>query len=84
MPISQVNNQIEIGMTKDQFLAIAKKRANKDAMTETYYVYRIDEYGFDASGTVDSMFYYFRSSDDTLFEVNAGTTASDINVNINN
>lgn len=85
MPISQVNNQIEIGMTKDQFLAIAKKRAKKDAMTQTYYVYRVDEYMVDASGAVDSMFYYFRNEDDILFEVNAGVRPSEnINVNINN
>ena len=70
-------------MTKTEFLAIALERAKKDAMTETYYVYRIDQYNLDGY-IIDSMFYYFRSSDDTLFEVNAGTKASDVNVNINN
>ena len=40
---------------------------------------------YDLNGyKVDSMFYYFRNSDDKLFEVNAGTKASDVNVNINN
>ena len=83
MPISQVNNQIEIGMTKDAFLKIAKNRAEKDAMYSDYYVYRVNQY--DLNGyKVDSMFYYFRTSDDKLFEVNAGTKASDVNVNINN
>ena len=70
--ISLVNDKVEIGMTKDEFLAIGGVRAKKDAMTETYYVYRIDQY--DLNGIkIDSMFYYFRNSDDKLFEVNAGT-----------
>ena len=52
-------------------------------MTETYYVYRIDQYNLDGN-VIDSMFYYFRNSDDKLFEVNAGTKATDVNLNINN
>ena len=51
-------------------------------MNETYYVYRVNAYNMD--GVKDSMFYYFRYSDDKLFEVNAGTIASEINVNIKN
>ena len=70
-------------MTKTEFLAVALERAKKDAMTETYYVYRIDQYNLDGY-IIDSMFYYFRNSDDKLFEVNAGTNSSDINVNIKN
>lgn len=70
--ISDVNNRIEIGMTKTQFLEIAGKRANKDKMTDNYYVYRINEYEYPKI-LVDVMFYYFRNSDDILFEVNAGT-----------
>jgi len=80
--ISTLNDKVDIGMTKTEFLAIALNRAKKDAMTETYYVYRVDQYNLDGV-RVDSMFYYFRYSDDKLFEVNAGTRASDINVNIN-
>ena len=83
MNVSQVTEQVKIGMTKDEFLKIAKNRAEKDAMSSDYYVYRVNQY--DLNGyKIDSMFYYFRSSDDTLFEVNAGTKASDVNVNINN
>ena len=83
MNVSQVTEQVEIGMTKDAFLKIAKNRAEKDAMYSDYYVYRVNQY--DLNGyKVDSMFYYFRNSDDKLFEVNAGTKASDVNVNINN
>ena len=70
-------------MTKTEFLAVALERAKKDAMTETYYVYRIDQYNLDGY-IIDSMFYYFRNSDDKLFEVNAGTKATDVNLNINN
>ena len=70
--ISVINEKIDIGMTKTEFLNVAQSRAKKDAMTETYYVYRIDQY--DLNGyKIDSMFYYFRNSDDKLFEVNAGT-----------
>ena len=83
VPISAVNNKVEIGMTKTEFLAVALERAKKDAMTETYYVYRIDQYNLDGN-VIDSMFYYFRNSDDKLFEVNAGTKATDVNLNINN
>ena len=83
VPISAVNNKVEIGMTKTEFLAVALERAKKDAMTETYYVYRIDQYNLDGY-IIDSMFYYFRNSDDKLFEVNAGTKATDVNLNINN
>jgi len=81
-PLSTLNDKVEIGMTKTEFLEIAQGRAKKDAMNETYYVYRVNSNQMD--GSVDSMFYYFRYSDDKLFEVNAGTRASDINVNINN
>ena len=81
--ISTLNDKVDIGMTKTEFLAIADGRAEKDAMTETYYVYRVSEYNIDGV-RVDSMFYYFRYSDDKLFEVNAGTNSSDINVNIKN
>ena len=83
VPISAVNNKVEIGKTKTEFLAVALERAKKDAMTETYYVYRIDQYNLDGY-IIDSMFYYFRNSDDKLFEVNAGTKATDVNLNINN
>ena len=83
VPISAVNNKVDIGMTKTEFLAVALDRAKKDAMTETYYVYRIDQYNLDGY-IIDSMFYYFRNSDDKLFEVNAGTKATDVNLNINN
>jgi len=70
--ISVINDKVDIGMTKTEFLNVAQGRAKKDAMTETYYVYRIDQY--DLNGyKIDSMFYYFRNSDDKLFEVNAGT-----------
>ena len=81
--VSYITEQVELGMTKTQFLEIAGKRAEKDAMLETYYVYRVNQYNIDGV-RIDSMFYYFRNSDDKLFEVNAGTNSSDINVNIKN
>jgi len=38
--ISVINDKVDIGMTKTEFLNVAQGRAKKDAMTETYYVYR--------------------------------------------
>ena len=50
----------------------AKKRAEADAIYSDYYVYRINQY--DLNGyKIDSMFYYFYTSTDTLFEVNSGS-----------
>mgnify|MGYP003149353106 CR=1 FL=1 len=71
MPVSQVTEKVYIGMTKDEFLKVAKKRAEADAMTKDYFVYRINEYNLDGI-IVNSMFYYFNASDNKLYEVNAG------------
>ena len=74
-PISLVNNLVEIGMTKAQFLAIAGDRAEKDAMDETRTVYRINQYnnnGYSGDYVTDSMFYYFYADTDILYKVNAG------------
>lgn len=70
--ISLMNERVEIGMTKAEFLEVAGDRAKKDAMTETYYVYRVNQHNLDGI-VIKSMFYYFRYSDNKLFEVNAGT-----------
>ena len=66
---------IKLGMSKDEFLNIAGEKAEKDVTYTDYYVYRVNQY--DLNGyKVDSMFYYFRSSDDKLFEINSGVKAS--------
>ena len=73
--VSVVNNKVELGITKAQFLALAGERAEKDAMSADYYVYRINQYSYTeqlGDHVVDSMFYYFDRKTDTLFKVDAG------------
>ena len=73
--ISVINNKVELGITKAQFLALAGERAEKDAMSADYYVYRINQYSYTeqlGDHVVDSMFYYFDRETDTLFKVDAG------------
>lgn len=79
--VSEVTSKVKIGMTETEFLAAANGRAEKDAMNETYYVYRVNQYNLNGN-VIDTMFYYFRNSDDKLFEVNAGSKATDVNLNI--
>ena len=75
--------QIKLGMSKDEFLNVAAEKAKKDVIFSDSYVYRVNQY--DLNGyKVDSMFYYFRSSDNKLFEINSGTKAGYVNVKINN
>ena len=75
--------QIKLGMSKDEFLNVAAEKAKKDVIFADSYVYRVNQY--DVNGyKVDSMFYYFRSSDNKLFEINSGTKAGYVNVKINN
>ena len=70
--VSDITEQVYIGMSKAEFLKVAKKRAEADAIYIDYYVYRINQY--DLNGyKIDSMFYYFYTSTDTLFEVNSGS-----------
>jgi len=75
--------QIKLGMSKDEFLNVAAEKAKKDVIFTDSYVYKVNQY--DLNGyKVDSMFYYFRSSDNKLFEINSGTKAGYVNVKINN
>mgnify|MGYP005682969665 FL=1 len=75
--------QIKLGMSKDEFLNVAAEKAKKDVIFTDSYVYKVNQY--DLNGyKVDSMFYYFRSSDNKLFEINSGTKAGYINVKSNN
>ena len=75
--------QIKLGMSKDEFLNVASEKAKKDVIFTDSYVYKVNQY--DLNGyKVDSMFYYFRSSDNKLFEINSGTKAGYVNVKINN
>ena len=60
-------------MHVEEFKKIAKNRAEKDAMFSDYYVYRINQINLDGY-VIDTKFYYFRNSDDRLFEVNGGTS----------
>ena len=75
--------QIKLGMSKDEFLNVASEKAKKDVIFTDSYVYKVNQY--DLNGyKVDSMFYYFRSSDNKLFEINSGTKAGYIDVKSNN
>ena len=60
-----------------------EKYSKKDVIFTDSYIYKVNQY--DLNGyKVDSMFYYFRSSDNKLFEINSGTKAGYINVKSNN
>ena len=72
-PISNITSKVYIGMHVNDFLKVADGRAQRDAMTETYYVYRINQYEAMYGMLVDSKFYYFRNSDNKLFQVDGGT-----------
>ena len=75
--------QIKLGMSKDEFLNVAAEKAEKVVIYTDYYVYRVNQY--DLNGyKVDSMFYYFRSSDDKLFEINSDVKAGYVNVKTKN
>ena len=71
--VSKITEQVTLGMHVEEFKKIAKNRAEKDAMFSDYYVYRINQINLDGY-VIDTKFYYFRNSDDRLFEVNGGTS----------
>ena len=62
--------QIKLGMTKGEFIHIIGERSEKVDIKDSYYVYRVNQYDINDYKT-NSMFYYFRSSDDILFEINS-------------
>ena len=69
--VHKITEQVYIGMHIDDFLRVANKRYQKDAMNSEFYVYRINQY--DINGLlIDSMFYYFDNETDKLIEVNGG------------
>ena len=65
--------QIKLGMTTAEFISIIGERAEKVDIKDTYYVYRVNQYDVNEYKT-NSMFYYFRSSDDILFEINSDSS----------
>ena len=65
--------QIKLGMTTEEFISIIGERAEKVDIKDTYYVYRVNQYDVSDYKT-NSMFYYFRSSDDILFEINSDSS----------
>ena len=65
--------QIKLGMTTEEFISIIGERAEKVDIKDTYYVYRVNQYDVSEYKT-NSMFYYFRSSDDILFEINSDSS----------
>ena len=65
--------QIKLGMTTEEFISIIGERAEKVDVKDTYYVYRVNQYDVNDNKT-NSMFYYFRSSDDILFEINSDSS----------
>ena len=65
--------QIKLGMTKGEFIHIIGERSEKVDIKDSYYVYRVNQYDINDYKT-NSMFYYFRSSDDILFEINSDSS----------
>jgi|TARA_B100001093_G_scaffold81252_1_gene72636 hypothetical protein len=72
MPLSKINERVYIGMTINEFKKIAKKRALKDELFDTYYTYRINQYDFSGK-IIDSRFYYFSNGYNKLIKVDKGT-----------
>ena len=70
--VHKITEQTYIGMHVSEFLQIADRRYQKDAMNEEVFVYRINQY--DLNGfMIDSMFYYFDSKTERLIKVDGGT-----------
>ena len=70
--IHKITEQVYVGMHVSEFLQIADRRYQKDAMNEEVFVYRINQY--DLNGfMIDSMFYYFDAKTERLIKVDAGT-----------
>ena len=70
--VHKITEQTYIGMHVSEFLQIADKRYQKDAMNEEVFVYRVNQY--DLNGfLIDSMFYYFDAKTERLIKVDAGT-----------
>ena len=65
--------QIKLGMKKVEFIHIIGERSEKVDIKDSYYVYRVNQYDINDYKT-NSMFYYFRSSDDILFEINSDSS----------
>ena len=70
--VHKITEQTYIGMHVSEFLQIADRRYQKDAMNEEVFVYRVNQY--DLNGfLIDSMFYYFDAKTERLIKVDAGT-----------
>ena len=77
--VSRVTDRVYIGMHVDEFLQVANKRYEKDAMNTEYYVYRVSRYDWYSGMLRETMFYYFDNKTDKLIEVNSGTQKIEIN-----
>ena len=71
--VHKITEQTYIGMHVSEFLQIADKRYQKDAMNEEVFVYRVNRYDLYTGAIIDSMFYYFDAKTQRLIKVDAGT-----------
>ena len=71
--IHKITEQVYVGMHVSEFLQIADKRYQKDAMDSEVFVYRVNRYDWYTGAIIDSMFYYFDAETEKLIKVDAGT-----------
>ena len=70
--VHKITEQVYVGMHVSEFLQIADKRYQKDAMDTEVFVYRVNQY--DLNGIIiDTMFYYFDADTERLIKVDGGT-----------
>ena len=69
--VHKITEQVYVGMHVSEFLQIADRRYQKDAMNEEVFVYRVNQYGLNGP-LIDSMFYYFDAKTERLIKVDAG------------
>ena len=76
-PVSEVTNQVSVGMHVDEFLKIAGNRAQKELIfARNYYVYRVEQIQILTSSKTkikkDIKFFYFDYNDNSLLYVKEG------------
>ena len=76
-PVSEVTNQVSVGMDIDKFLKIAGNRAQKELIfARNYYVYRVEQIQISTTSRTkiqkDIKFFYFDYNDNSLLYVKDG------------
>jgi len=76
-PVSEVTNQVSVGMHVDEFLKIAGNRAQKELIfARNYYVYRVEQIQISTTSRTkiqkDIKFFYFDYNYNSLLYVKDG------------